>query len=79
MKKNNEKRNLVGPRIMEERKRQGLTRAELLSKAETFGVRMSPRTLSLIERQKRPLYDKEFYALFKALDMPLDILTSLKN
>lgn len=67
-------RNISGPRIMEERQRQGLSRKELSTKLEFYNIKMSPRTLSLLERQQRIVYDKEVYALSKVLNVSLEWL-----
>ena len=72
------KRNLSGPRILKERQRQGLTRKALLAKLESYGIQMSPRTFSLLERQLRPAYDKEVYALSNALNVSIDWLLGLE-
>lgn len=79
MKLSKEKRNISGPRILEERQRQGLTRKALLAKAEVYGLKMSPRTLSLLERQNRVVYDKELIVLSTVLNVSMDWLLGLEE
>ncbi len=70
-------RNLSGPRIMEERQRQGLTRTALSAKLNDIGITMSPRTLALVEKQQRPVYDKEIFALSCVLNASLNWLLGI--
>ncbi len=74
MEKSITKRNLIGPRVMQERQRQGLSRKSVCGEMEAYNVKMSPRTLSSLERQKRPAFDKEMCALSKVLKVSLDWL-----
>ena len=62
----------------EERQRQVLTRKALLAKAEAYGLKMSTRTLSLLERQNHVVYDKELIVLSTVLNVSMDWLLGLE-
>lgn len=62
-------RNIVGARVTEARKRQGMKQVELAAKLQTAGIDMATPALSLLEGQKRPVYDYELNALADALDV----------
>ena len=64
-----EKTNLIGMRVMQARLEQGLSREQLVIKMRDLGIAMSVRTLSLLERKKRCVFDKEFFALAVVLDV----------
>ena len=52
-------RNLIGARVTQARKRQGMKQVELLAKLQVEGAEISSPALSLLEGQKRPVSDKE--------------------
>lgn len=52
-------RNLMGARVTQARKRQGMKQVELLAKLQVEGAEISSPALSLLEGQKRPVSDKE--------------------
>lgn len=52
-------RNLIGARVTQARKRQGMKQVELLAKLQVAGAEISSPALSLLEGQKRPVSDKE--------------------
>ena len=54
-----EDRNLIGARVTQARKRQGMKQVELLAKLQVAGAEISSPALSLLEGQKRPVSDKE--------------------
>ena len=56
-------RNIVGHRVTEMRKKQGMKQIELLAKLQIMGVDISSPALSLLEGQKRPVSDIELKAL----------------
>ena len=67
-------RNLIGKRVTEARKEQGMKQAELLAKLQLAGVDMSVPALSLLEGQKRPVSDIELNALADILNVSVDWL-----
>ena len=67
-------RNLVGRRVTEARKQQGLKQWELLAKLQLAGISMSIPALSLLEGQKRPVSDIEVNALADVLGVSVDWL-----
>lgn len=67
-------RNLIGARVTQARVKQGLKQIELLAKLQTAGVDMSTPALSLLEGQKRPVYDYELDALATILNVSVDWL-----
>lgn len=69
-----EKTNMIGTRVMQARQEQGLSRSDLVDKLHCLGIKMSVRTLSLLERKKRRVFDKEFLALAIALNVSLEWL-----
>ena len=52
-------RNIVGRRVTEMRKKQGMKQIELLAKLQVSGVDISVPSLSLLEGQKRLVTDIE--------------------
>ena len=62
-------RNMVGARVTEARKKQGMQQNELLARLQVSGIEISAPALSLLEGQKRPVSDFELVALAKALDV----------
>ncbi len=60
-------RNLIGKRVAQARKAQGMKQVELLAKLQLAGVDMSIPALSLLEGQKRPVSDIELNALVDIL------------
>jgi transcriptional regulator with XRE-family HTH domain len=67
-------RNLVGARVTEARKAQGLKQIELLAKLQLVGIDMSTPALSLLEGQKRPVSDIELTALADILNVSVNWL-----
>ncbi len=67
-------RNLIGQRVTQARKAQGMKQVELLAKLQLAGVDMSVPALSLLEGQKRPVTDIELNALADILNVPVDWL-----
>ncbi len=66
--------NMVGARVTDARKRLGLKQTELLSKLQTAGIDISIPALSLLEGQKRPVFDFELNALANILGVSVDWL-----
>lgn len=59
--------NLVGPRVREIRKSQGLTQDELVARCNLLGWSISRSTLAKIESQVRRVTDSEAALLARAL------------
>ncbi len=67
-------RNLIGARVTQARKKQGMKQIELLAKLQLAGVDISVPALSLLEGQKRPVSDIELTALADALNVSVNWL-----
>ena len=67
-------RNLIGKRVTEARKAQGMKQVELLAKLQLAGIDMSVPALSLLEGQKRPVSDIELNAIADILDVSVNWL-----
>lgn len=67
-------RNLIGARVTEARKAQGMKQVELLAKLQLAGIEMSVPALSLLEGQKRPVTDIELNAIADILNVSVDWL-----
>lgn len=67
-------RNLVGARVTLARTRMGLKQIDLLARLQTAGLDISTPALSLLEGQKRPVYDYELSALADVLHVSVDWL-----
>ena len=67
-------RNLVGARVTQARKAQGMKQTELLARLQLLGMDISVPALSLLEGQKRPVTDKELCALADALQVSVNFL-----
>ena len=67
-------RNIIGARVTEARKSQGMKQNELLAKLQLAGVDISSPALSLLEGQKRPVSDIELNALANILNVSVDWL-----
>lgn len=68
------KRNIVGSRVSQARKAQGMKQIELLTKLQLAGVDLSVPALSLLEGQRRPVSDIELNALADILNVSVDWL-----
>ena len=67
-------RNIVGKRVTEARKAQGMKQVELLAQLQLAGIDMSVPALSLLEGQKRPVTDIELNALADILHVSVNWL-----
>lgn len=67
-------KNIVGARVTQARKAQGMKQIELLTKLQLAGVDISIPALSLLEGQKRPVSDIELNALADILDVSVNWL-----
>ena len=67
-------RNIIGARVTEARRAQGMKQIELLAKLQLAGIDISSPALSLLEGQKRPVSDIELNALANILNVSVDWL-----
>lgn len=67
-------KNIIGARVTQARKSQGMKQIELLTKLQLAGIEMSTPALSLLEGQKRPVSDIELNALADILDVSVNWL-----
>ena len=72
-------RNIIGARVTEARKAQGMKQNELLAKLQLAGVDISSPALSLLEGQKRPVSDIELNALANILNVSVNWLLGREN
>ena len=68
------KRNLIGSRVMQSRRAQGMTRKELCRELRTFGINLNVFSLFLLEYRKRLVFDVELFFLAKVLNVSMDWL-----
>ena len=62
-------RNIVGARVTQIRKQKGILQKDLLAKLQVAGIDISLPGLSLLEGQKRPVFDTELKALSEILEV----------
>ena len=67
-------RNIIGARVTEARKAQGMKQVALLRKLQLAGIDISSPALSLLEGQKRPVSDIELNAIATILNVSVDWL-----
>ncbi|MBQ8782194.1 MAG: XRE family transcriptional regulator [Clostridia bacterium] len=67
-------KNIIGARVTEARKSQGMKQIELLTKLQLKGIEMSTPALSLLEGQKRPVSDIELNAIADILGVSVNWL-----
>ena len=67
-------KNIIGARVTQARKAQGMKQIELLAKLQVAGIDISVPALSLLEGQKRPVSDIELNALATILNVSVDWL-----
>ena len=67
-------KNIIGARVTQARKAQGMKQIELLTKLQLKGIEMSTPALSLLEGQKRPVSDIELNAIADILNVSVDWL-----
>ena len=72
-------RNVVGKRVTQARTARGMKQIELLAKLQTAGIDISSPALSLLEGQKRPVFDFELAALADVLGVSVDWLLGREN
>ena len=67
-------KNLIGLRVEEARKNQGMKQKELLAQLQVRGVDMNSSGLSKLEGQIRAATDKEIYVISKILSVPMEAI-----
>lgn len=67
-------KNIIGARVTQARKSQGMKQIELLTKLQLAGIEMSTPALSLLEGQKRPVSDIELNAIADILGVTVNWL-----
>lgn len=60
-------RNIIGARVTQARQELGMLQKDLLAKLQIEGIEISLPALSLLEGQKRPVFDYEIQALSRVL------------
>ena len=73
------KRNIVGKKVEEKRKKMGLKQKEFLAQLQIHGIDMSASALSKVEGQHRIVTDKELSAIADVLDISTDSLLGRKK
>ncbi len=71
-------KNIVGARVTQARKALGMKQVELLAQLQLAGIDMSIPALSLLEGQKRPVYDFELKALGQILGVSVPWLLGME-
>ncbi|WP_457789611.1 helix-turn-helix domain-containing protein [Anaeromassilibacillus sp. SJQ-5] len=67
-------RNVVGRRVTEARIAMGLTQNELMARLQIRGIDISASSVSLLEGQRRPVFDYELAALADILKVDVNWL-----
>ena len=67
-------KNIIGARVTQARKAQGMKQIELFTNLQLAGIEMSTPALSLLEGQKRPVSDIELNALADILCVSVEWL-----
>ena len=72
-------KNIIGTRVVAIRKVKRMKQKEFLAKLQTFGLDISPTSLSRLEGQYRLVQDYEVVAIAKALDVSIEVLLEGKT
>ena len=72
-------KNIVGRRVTEARSKMNIKQKDLLTQLQLKGIEISIPALSLLEGQKRPVYDFELKALSEILCVEVDWLWGKKQ
>lgn len=67
-------KNIIGTRVLAIRKAKRMKQKEFLARLQTFGLDISPTSLSRLEGQNRLVQDFEIVAVAKALDISVQAL-----
>lgn len=71
-------KNLIGARVEQERKKQGMKQCDLLAQLQVSGVEMNTSGLSKLEGQLRLVTDMELVAIADILEVPVNFLLGRK-
>lgn len=66
--------NIVGKRIEQLRKEQGISQKDFISRMQTMGCDINPTSYSKLEGQVRIATDKEIYVIAQILNISVDSL-----
>ena len=67
-------KNIIGKRVTIARKEKNMLQKDLLAKLQVEGMNISLPALSLLESQKRPVFDYELFLLANVLDKDVNWL-----
>lgn len=67
-------KNIIGKRVTIARNEKNMLQKDLLAKLQVEGLNISLPALSLLEGQKRPVFDYELFILAKVLDKDVNWL-----
>ncbi len=65
-------KNLIGSRVTQARLEMGLLQKDLVARLQVEGVDISLPAFSLLEGQKRPVFDYELFALARILNKDIN-------
>ncbi len=66
--------NIVGKKIEQLRKREGIKQKDFIAKMQIMGCDINPTSYSKLEGQVRSATDREIYAISKILGVPMEEL-----
>jgi len=66
--------NMVGKRIEQLRKEQGIKQKDFIAKMQIMGCDINPTSYSKLEGQVRSASDREIYVISQILNVPIDAL-----
>lgn len=76
----NQKKNLIGPMVRQQRLKRHMSQQELSAKLETMAIYICRGSISRIEDQSRTVTDIELYGLSKVLNISFeDFFTNIKS
>lgn len=71
--------NIIGARVTLARTKKGMKQVDLLRELHLHGISISAPALSLLEGQKRPVWDYEIVVLAKILDVSVGWLLGVEG
>lgn len=75
-----ERKNLIGTKVRELRKKQGLSQQQLSARLETLAIYICRGSISRIEDGSRTVTDIELYGLSQVLSTPInDLFTAITD
>ena len=72
-------KNLVGKKIEQLRKENGIKQKDFIAQIQIMGCDMNPTSYSKLERQIRSATDKELYVIAKILNVPMEKLFDIEK